>query len=449
MNQVKANFKNNEAQIQQMIAATFSDLHPTAVDFITAWAFSAERYGAEVASVHAAYELRAAGRCDSKANANTIAYRLGIEQGIAIVKKMEAWAVQQVSSCLINVEAIAKQVRAMARGKISSYMEEHKVCEDADLSSLNQALMAAEDKRKEGIQAGIEQEVTVLTQKLWIEHKRVCTAAGPGSGTGEVGGNWAADGTCPNIGCKVTSSHEGKQEEINGNCVCCRIRNATKSKACVGKSASGEKTYCRGAGKFYPGQEMMCGSSKIALGSPIVVDLGGDGLTLSGSWITFDLLADGNPQQCTWVGRDEGLLALDLNGDGQVGSGAELFGNHTDCGGARCYDGVAALKRWDRPDRGGNGDGLIDSKDMVFSRLLIWTDGDQNGRSSQEELTSLEDHGILAFNLNTNYATEHREAGAVTAKLSLLKDSGFGDAYEVWFKLRAGTKSLRTLFPPQ
>jgi hypothetical protein len=167
--------------------------------------------------------------------------------------------------------------------------------------------------------------------------------------------------------------------------------------------------------------------------SPLVLDLDGDGLQLTTERVRFDLQATGQPQQVTWVGRGEGLLALDLNGDGRVTSGRELFGDHSDCRGEKCADGAAALAIHDHPALGGNADGRIDSADAVYDRLLLWVDHDQDGVSRASELSHLDDHGIRALSLRADYFDRRVPAGRLSLSLDVHTDSGPRLAYDVWF----------------
>src|SRR5262249_3605952 len=65
--------------------------------------------------------------------------------------------------------------------------------------------------------------------------------------------------------------------------------------------------------------------------SPLVLDLDGNGVqTLStGAGVHFDLRADGTPVNTGWVGAGDGLLVRDVNGNGSVDDGTELFGQAT------------------------------------------------------------------------------------------------------------------------
>ena len=162
--------------------------------------------------------------------------------------------------------------------------------------------------------------------------------------------------------------------------------------------------------------------------SPLVLDLDGDGLELTTDRVSFDLLATGQPQKVTWAGASEGILALDLDNDGRVTSGRELFGNRSDCGGARCADGAAALAAHDQ-----NADGRIDSKDPVFEALRVWVDRNQDGRSQSGELSSLADHGIKSLSLKASRCDRRVPAGRITLSLTVDTDKGQRTAYDVWF----------------
>jgi hypothetical protein len=64
---------------------------------------------------------------------------------------------------------------------------------------------------------------------------------------------------------------------------------------------------------------------------PILIDLAGKGYLMSGTQagVKFDILANGNPVQLSWpvAGANIGFLALDLNNNGRIDNGAELFSN--------------------------------------------------------------------------------------------------------------------------
>ena len=59
---------------------------------------------------------------------------------------------------------------------------------------------------------------------------------------------------------------------------------------------------------------------------PLVIDLDGDGVEikpLDRSTTTFDIDSDGYKERTAWVGADDGMLVIDLNGDSQITSRIE------------------------------------------------------------------------------------------------------------------------------
>ena len=151
------------------------------------------------------------------------------------------------------------------------------------------------------------------------------------------------------------------------------------------------------------GTQVLSTSSNFTLivaATPLVLDLNGDGVqTISISEGTqFDLLNTGTKQSVGWVDRHDGLLAIDLNGDGQINSGAELFGDHTQLpNGSLAKDGWHALAAMDS-----NADGQINAQDVGFDRLLVWVDANGNGISDAGELSTLAANHIASIDLAAN-----------------------------------------------
>jgi hypothetical protein len=173
--------------------------------------------------------------------------------------------------------------------------------------------------------------------------------------------------------------------------------------------------------------------------SPLVLDLDGDGLELTTDRVRFDLRATGQRQQVTWTGKNEGFLALDLNNDGRITSGRELFGNHSLCGSETCADGAVALAVHDS-----NHDGRIDPKDGVWKSLRIWVDRNHDGQSQPDELRTLAEHGIRSVSLQATPLDQLLPGGKVTLSLKVETDHGSRTAYDVWFDNLAAPNLLHT-----
>ncbi|GBF35749.1 hypothetical protein DCCM_4884 [Desulfocucumis palustris] len=124
---------------------------------------------------------------------------------------------------------------------------------------------------------------------------------------------------------------------------------------------------------------------------PLVINYDGPASKLTDTKYAFDLDSDGTPDQISFVGQGSGFLALDLNNDGAINNGGELFG--PDSG-----NGFAELAAYDQDHNN-----WIDENDEIFNSLRIWTKDAQGN----DRLFALGEKGIGAIylgNVNTPFS---------------------------------------------
>ena len=145
-----------------------------------------------------------------------------------------------------------------------------------------------------------------------------------------------------------------------------------------------------------------------ALCDPLVVNIGCDTSNVRDQKFMFDIDADGEKDEISMLGRGSGFLALDLNEDGVINDGSELFGT-------KSGDGFADLREYDS-----DGNGWIDENDEIFCRLKVWCKGDDG----EDILMDLKEADIGAIYLGSE-DTEFTMNGNDGSRDGVIRSTGF------------------------
>lgn len=143
--------------------------------------------------------------------------------------------------------------------------------------------------------------------------------------------------------------------------------------------------------RFEEYYESSYSTGRVRYCDPLVINLDTDVARVSDQKFFFDLDQDGVQEEISTLKKGSGFLALDLNGDGEINDGGELFG-------AKSGNGFEDLAKYDS-----DGNGWIDEADEIWKKLLIWTKDDEGN----DKLYHLSDLGVGAIglgNVNTQFA---------------------------------------------
>ena len=162
---------------------------------------------------------------------------------------------------------------------------------------------------------------------------------------------------------------------------------------------------------------------------PFVIDLGGNGMdlvSLARSRAFFDFDANGFAEWTSWVSPTDGLLAIDLNGNGTIDDHSELFEDAQTLG-------FQALAVFDS-----DANGVLNASDEAFVQLKLWVDADGNGYTNYGELKTLAEAGVTQISLGATAVSQVVQGNTVSSKAAVtLSDGTASSIYEVWFNTNA------------
>jgi len=163
--------------------------------------------------------------------------------------------------------------------------------------------------------------------------------------------------------------------------------------------------------------------------SPLILDLDNNGIELvsidHNEAVYFDFTGSGFATVSGWVTGGDGLLALDVNQDGIINNGTELFGDQSG------YDnGFLALAAYDS-----NGDGLITSEDYIWNDLRVWVDSSANGYTEEGELFTLDDLLITSFSLTYAEVNYDIQGNAILQESSYTINGNVYSMADVYFNI--------------
>lgn len=193
---------------------------------------------------------------------------------------------------------------------------------------------------------------------------------------------------------------------------------------------------------------MMVNGQKICLEltprDPLVLDLAGDGIQLSGlesSSTNFDMDNNSSSLERTgWVDAEEGLLAIDINENGKIDGVNELLSEYfgvepsknSDVSEKRFDNGFSALRSLDA-----NEDGIFDEQDKIYGKVSVWVDEDKDGLSWDDangngevdpgeacELASLSDLNIESISLSSEQLDGVYQSGNKIAAVGSFVQAG-------------------------
>jgi hypothetical protein len=171
----------------------------------------------------------------------------------------------------------------------------------------------------------------------------------------------------------------------------------------------------------------------LSLPSPLVFDLNGGGIQTIhlNDGVYFDHNNNLFAEKIVWINPNDAFLVRDINFNGLIDNGSELFGDNTILSsGQKAINGFEALSNLDF-----NSDGFIDFNDQIWNELLLWQDKNINGLTDPDELLTLPEVGIVGINLNYNSSdyVDNNGNKHLQKFFFIRNDGSTGGITDVWF----------------
>lgn len=165
-------------------------------------------------------------------------------------------------------------------------------------------------------------------------------------------------------------------------------------------------------------------------GSPLVMDISGDGIALSalggaGS-VYWDINSDGQREAAGWVADGTGILCIDNNSNGTIDDNSELFGNQPSTGIANGFQALAAFDS--------NSDGVINASDTDFANLLVWVDENADGVSQSGELHTLSALNITSIDLSYSNVSYQINGNDIRQESTFVMDGNTRTIVDAWLQ---------------
>ncbi|MDQ1255977.1 MAG: hypothetical protein QG656_572 [Candidatus Hydrogenedentes bacterium] len=148
--------------------------------------------------------------------------------------------------------------------------------------------------------------------------------------------------------------------------------------------------------------ELQVEQAQVQESDPIVLDLDDDGIELTHytDGARFDISGSGAAVKTAFVTGGDAFLAIDRDGNGQIDSGRELFGDQLGAA-----NGFEQLRSFDT-----NGDSVVNRSDANFDALMLFRDNG-DGKTEKGELISLKDAGITEISLGYRNVNQQAMGG--------------------------------------